>query len=84
MPKYKDLVLFDFSSNSRTVKKGQLLIVEHRHPRFAAIKLGTVKSASHGHHYDEMEFDYHIYYDELLDGRINKKSMISKEVEYGG
>ena len=72
MPKYKDLVLFDFSSNSRTVKKGQLLIVENRHSRFAAIKLGTVKSSNHGYHHDEMEFDYHIYYDELLDGRIEK------------
>ena len=67
MPEYKDIVLFDFSSNLRTLKKGQLLIVENKHSRFAAIKLGTIKSAAHGHHHDEMEFDYHIYYNELLD-----------------
>ena len=70
MPEYKDLVLFDFSSNIRTIKKGQILIVENKHSRFAAIKLGPIESAGHGHHHDEMEFDYHIYYDELLDGRI--------------
>ena len=59
-------MLFDFSSNLRTVKKGQILIIENEHSRFAAIKLGTIKSAGHGYHHDEMEFDYHIYYDEYL------------------
>ena len=80
MPEYKDIVLFDFSSNLRTLKKGQLLIVENKHSRFAAIKLGTIKSAAHGHHHDEMEFDYHIYYNELLDMGMGDSNLLVNNV----
>ncbi len=38
----------------------QIECVMH-YSHFAAIKLGSVKSSSHGCPYDEMEFDYHIY-----------------------
>ena len=80
MPEYKDIILFDFSSNSRTVKKGQILIVENKQSRFAAIRLGTIKSAAHGLHYDEMEFDYHIYYNELLDMGMGDSNLLVNNV----
>lgn len=67
IPEVKDIITFDFSSDIRSIRTGNILVVENVHSRFAAIKLGNVKSASHGYPYDEMEFDYHIYYDELLD-----------------
>ena len=55
---------FDYSSKARTIKTGEIIILENQHRHFAAIKLGPVKSSNHGHSYDEMAFEYHIYYPE--------------------
>ena len=52
---------FDFSSRVRTIRTGQILIVKNSYNNFAAIKLGEVNSSIHGHPYDKMTFDYHIY-----------------------
>lgn len=60
-PEYKNIIDFDFSSSTRIIRKGQVFVIENEYSHFVAIKLGTVKSSSHGHPYDEMEFDYHIY-----------------------
>ena len=55
------LTSYDFSSSSRTISTGQIVIFENLTRHFAAIKLGEVKSSSHGFPYDEMSFEYHIY-----------------------
>lgn len=60
-PKYNDISQFDFSSSTRTIRKGQIIIYMNENSRFAAIKLGSVKSSGHGNSYDEMFFDYKIY-----------------------
>lgn len=60
-PRLEEIPSFDFSSNSRTIRKGQIVIIENEHHHFVAIKMGTVLSTSHGNPKDEMEFDYHIY-----------------------
>lgn len=60
-PPFEDVLLFDFSSRSRTIHKGQIVVFENNYSHFAAVKIGTVKSSNHGFPYDEMEFDYHIY-----------------------
>lgn len=60
-PKYQEILHFDFSSRSRTIRTGQIVIVENGNHHFAAIKLGKVKSSGHGYPVDEMNFDYHIY-----------------------
>jgi len=59
-PALKEVTEFDFSSNSRTIRKGQLIIFENQYHHFAAVKLGEVYSAGHGHPYDIMEFDYKV------------------------
>lgn len=60
-PSYEQIVQFDFSSWVRTIQTGQILIIKNSYHHFAAIKLGKVNSAGHGHPYDKMTFDYHIY-----------------------
>lgn len=61
IPPLESITNFDFSSNARTIKKGQVVIFKNPNHHFAAIKLGEVKSSGHGFPYDEMTFDYHIY-----------------------
>ncbi len=60
-PAFQDLCTYDFSSNARTIHTGQIVIFMNKYKHFAAIKLGEVKSSSHGNPYDEMFFKYHIY-----------------------
>lgn len=55
------LISYDFSSRIRTIRTGQIVVFENHNRNFAAIKLGEVKSSSHGYPYDEMDFEYHIY-----------------------
>ena len=62
-PKYEDLLNYDYSSNSRTIRTGEIVIVRNMNRHFAAIKLGEIKSSGHGYPYDEMTFDYKIYND---------------------
>ena len=52
---------YDFSSRCRTISTGQIVVFENLHRHFAAVKLGMVKSSSHGYPCDEMSFEYHIY-----------------------
>ena len=60
-PELSELHSYDFSSRSRTIRTGQIVIFENMNGHFAAIKLGEVKSSSHGNPHDEMIFEYHIY-----------------------
>lgn len=60
-PLYGEIENFDFSSNCRTVKKGEIVIIENSFGHFAAIKVGSIKSSGHGFDADEMEFEYQIY-----------------------
>lgn len=63
-PKLQAITNYDFSSSTRTIRTGQIVIFENHDRHFAAVKLGPVKSSSHGNLYDEMTFEYHIYYPE--------------------
>lgn len=60
-PEENEISNFDFSSTVRTIRTGQIVIVENTYHHFAAIKLGKVQSGGHGYPFDEMIFDYHIY-----------------------
>lgn len=60
-PSFDRIIDFDFSSRTRRAEKGQVIILENTFGHFAAIKVGSVQSRSHGAEYDELEFDYHIY-----------------------
>ncbi len=55
---------YNFSSETRTIITGQIVIWENCYRHFAAIKMGSVKSSLHGNAYDEMSFEYHIYFPE--------------------
>lgn len=63
-PKLHTIMNYDFSSKTRTIRTGQIVIFENFNHHFAAVRLGPVKSSSHGNLYDEMTFEYHIYYSE--------------------
>lgn len=60
-PKAEELYDYNYSSTARTIKTGQIIVYRNSSRHFVAIKLGPVKSASHGYDYDEMTFDYKIY-----------------------
>ena len=60
-PELHEIMGFDFSSRSRTIRTGDIVIFENMNRHFAAVKLGVVKSSSHGNSYDEMVFEYKIY-----------------------
>ena len=60
-PSIDDLLTYDFSSNTRMIRSGQIVVFENLKRHFAAIKVGTVKSSSRGSSIDEMTFEYHIY-----------------------
>ena len=60
-PSFEDLYGYDFSSEVRTLKKGEIVIYKNTNNHFAAIKIGDVKSRCHGSSYDELIFEYCIY-----------------------
>jgi hypothetical protein len=60
-PEFDNIVNFDFSSNHRTIKTGQVFVIQNDKGKFVSIKLGNVKSSNHGYAVDELEFDYLIY-----------------------
>ena len=64
IPGLDRLYNYDYSSKARTIKTGEIVIFQNLNHHFAAVKLGPVKSSSHGNLYDEMTFEYHIYYPE--------------------
>lgn len=57
----EDIIKFDFSSNSRTIRTGQIVVIKNGFGNFLAIKMGEIKSSNHGHEIDEMTFEYRIY-----------------------
>lgn len=59
-PELEDIIQFDFTSPSRTVRKGNVFVYQNEYNHFVAIKLGTVKSSGHGYPYDEMSFEYKV------------------------
>ena len=61
IPEKNEIINMDFSSQTRTIRKGQIIVYMNDKSHFAAIKLGQVKSSFHGFPYDEMVFDYIIY-----------------------
>lgn len=63
-PKLQNIMSYDFSSRTRTIRTGQIVIFENLNRHFAAVRLGAVKSSSHGNPCDEMTFEYYIYYSE--------------------
>lgn len=63
-PGLHTIMSYDFSSATRRVETGQIVIFENLNRHFAAVKLGPVKRSSHNNPYDEMTFEYHIYYPE--------------------
>lgn len=64
IPDASRLYNYDYSSRARTIKSEEIVIFQNLNHHFAAVKLGPVKSSNHGNLYDEMIFDYHIYYPE--------------------
>lgn len=60
-PKLKELMEFDFSSTTRCIRTGEIIIFVNDKENFAAIKVGQVKSSSHGYPQDELNFEYYIY-----------------------
>lgn len=64
IPDSKYLHNYDYSSDVRTIKTGEVVIFENKYHHFAAVKLGQVKSKHRSNPYDEMTFEYHIYYPE--------------------
>ncbi len=63
-PGLHTIMSYDFSSKTRMVKTGQIVIFENLKRHFAAVKLGPVKSSGHDNPYNEMTFEYHIYFPE--------------------
>lgn len=61
-PNEEELKEMDFSSYSRTIRRGQIVVWRNSHDNFAAIKILSVKSSSHGFPIDEIEFEYKIYH----------------------
>ena len=62
IPSLERLYNYDYSSKARTIKTGEIVIFQNLNHHFAVVKLGPVKSSSHGNLHDEMTFEYHIYY----------------------
>lgn len=60
-PSLSDIIMFDFCSNVRTVRTGEIIVMENEYHHFAAIKIGIVTSTSHGDKIDLLKFDYHIF-----------------------
>lgn len=60
-PLLEQIIDLDFSSHTRTIRTGQVVVFENVKHHFAAVKVGVVRSSGHGYQYDEMVFDYHIY-----------------------
>lgn len=59
-PELKTISEFDFTSGSRTIRKGNVFVLQNEYNHFVSIKLGVVKSGGHGHPFDEMIFEYKI------------------------
>lgn len=59
-PSIEHLIQLDFSSRSRTIKTGQIVVWQNGYSHFVAVRVGEVHSSGHGHAFDELKFDYQI------------------------
>ena len=59
-PGYNEMIDFDYSSNVRTIRNGEIVIFKNKFGKFLAIKIISVDSKSHGKEKDVMTFDYRI------------------------
>lgn len=60
-PKLDNIKNFDFSSNTRSIYKGEVVLFQNDNYHFVAIKVKRVSSISHGDDNNILEFEYHIY-----------------------
>lgn len=56
-----EFIDFDFTSRTRRVPTGSIVLFQNDYGHFAAVKVGNVDSASHGAIADKVEFEYQIY-----------------------
>lgn len=61
-PNDEELKQMNFSSYSRTICRGQIVVWHNSFNNFAAVKILSVKSSGHGFPIDELEFEYKIYH----------------------
>ncbi|MDP1728476.1 MAG: hypothetical protein Q8M15_16955 [Bacteroidota bacterium] len=86
----KDAVTYDYSSRSRTVLKGQILLLKNKNGFYAAIKILKVKSDTHGFDRDELTFEYFIQSDNTSSfndapkSSVEIKSFAAHVVQIGG
>jgi hypothetical protein len=60
-PKVDDLEIFDYTSRTRKVRVGEIIIWQNRYEHFAATKVIGIKVKSRGAKNDELSFEYKIY-----------------------
>ena len=60
-PKYKEIIKFDFSSGSRRIESGEIVVFKNSSGKFLAVKILESLSKSHGKDRDEVSFKYMIY-----------------------
>lgn len=60
-PKYKEIIKFDFSSGSRRIESGEIVVFKNSYGKFLAVKILESLSKSHGKDRDEVSFKYMIY-----------------------
>lgn len=62
-PNYKEIINFDFSSNTRRIESREIVIFKNSYGKFLAVKVMEALSKSHGKDRDEISFEYIIYDD---------------------
>ncbi|MFO3717326.1 toll/interleukin-1 receptor domain-containing protein [Anaerococcus sp. ENR1011] len=60
-PEVDELVMFDYTSRSRTINIGEIIIFQNNYGNFLAIKILDIKSKSHGSNKNYLKFEYKIY-----------------------
>lgn len=65
-PSLCDIGKFNFSSRTRRVRKGEIVVWVNNYGKFAVTKILGVKSKSHGAKNEELVFEYKIYTGDLF------------------
>lgn len=60
-PKVEELYKFDYTSRTRILNIGEIVIFKNKYGNFLAIKILEVKAKSHGAKRDYLKFEYKIY-----------------------
>lgn len=60
-PKVDELDIFDYTSRSRTINIGEIIIFKNKYGNFLAIKILEVKAKTHGAKKDYLKFEYKTY-----------------------